>query len=161
MKRLQLFHPNDGLTSLEKCQFCGFLKSMFLWSRKACFLTRTSPNVFFFTVFCIKREVYQNLWKMQILWFSNRNFYSLEGLVSYINVKNRIFFFHDLLSRSITWGSRGYKGLQGLTAGYKWLQGQAYFGLQRVKSGYMWLEEVTGGYRGESIILGKTFINIL
>ena len=36
-----------------------------------------------------------------------------------------------------------------------------YFGLQRVTSGYMWLEEITGGYKGESIILGKTFINML
>ena len=31
---------------LQKCQFCLLFKSMFILSRKACFLTRTSPNTF-------------------------------------------------------------------------------------------------------------------
>ena len=35
-----------GLSSLQKCQFCLLFKSMFILSRKACFLTRTSPNTF-------------------------------------------------------------------------------------------------------------------
>ena len=86
---------------------------------------------------------------MQILRFSNRYFYSPEGLVSYINVKNRIFFFHDLLSRTITWGSRGYKGLQGFTAGYRWLQGLLW-----VTEGYKWLHVVSRNYRGLEVVTG-------
>ena len=31
---------------LQKCQFCLLFKSMFILCRKACFLTRTSPNTF-------------------------------------------------------------------------------------------------------------------
>ena len=46
MKKLQLFDQNHGLSPLQKCQFCLLLKSMFILSRKACFLTRTSPNTF-------------------------------------------------------------------------------------------------------------------
>ena len=46
MKKLQLFDENHGLSTLQKCQFCLLLKSMFILSRKACFLTRTSPNTF-------------------------------------------------------------------------------------------------------------------
>ena len=60
-------------------------------------------------------------------------------LVCYI--KRQKSFFHDLFSRSITWGyreiqgvTRGYMGLQGVTGGYKGLQGvtRGYMGLQRI-----------------------------
>ena len=69
----QIFDENDGLTPLEKCQFCCFL---------------------------------------------NLCFHSREWLVFYI--KRQKSFFHDLLSRSITWPvkqlvTEGYKGLQRVT----------------------------------------------
>ena len=46
MKKLQLFDQNHGLSPLQKCQFCGFLKPMFLLFRKACLLYKTSKIVF-------------------------------------------------------------------------------------------------------------------
>ena len=46
MKKCQSFDQNDGLTLLEKCQFCGFLKPMFLLSRKACLPYKTSESFF-------------------------------------------------------------------------------------------------------------------
>ena len=46
MKKLQLFDQNHRLTPLEICQFCGFLKPMFLLFREACLLYKTSKIVF-------------------------------------------------------------------------------------------------------------------
>ena len=46
MKKLQLFDQNHGLSPLQKCQFCGFLKPMFSLFRKACLLYKTSKIVF-------------------------------------------------------------------------------------------------------------------
>ena len=46
MEKLELFDRNHGLSPLKKCQFCLLFKSMFIMSKKACFLTRTSPNTF-------------------------------------------------------------------------------------------------------------------
>ena len=46
MKKSQIFDQNHGLTPLKKCQFCGFLKPMFLLFRKACLLYKTSKIVF-------------------------------------------------------------------------------------------------------------------
>ena len=46
MKKLQLFDKNHGLSPLQKCQFCLLFKCVFILSRKACFLTRTSPHTF-------------------------------------------------------------------------------------------------------------------
>ena len=46
MKKLQHFDQNHGLSPLQKCQFCLLFKSMLILSRKACFLTRKSPNTF-------------------------------------------------------------------------------------------------------------------
>ena len=53
MKKCQLFDQNHGLTCLEKCQFCGFLKPMFLLFRKACLLDKTSKIVFLRFIFPI------------------------------------------------------------------------------------------------------------
>ena len=60
-------------------------------------------------------------------------------LVCYI--KRRKSFFHDLFSRSNSWG---YIGTPGLTRGYRGLQG-VYKGLQGVKRGYKGLQGVKGG----------------
>ena len=46
MKKVPLVHQNHGLSPLQKSQFCLLFKSIFILSRKACFLTRTSPNTF-------------------------------------------------------------------------------------------------------------------
>ena len=56
-------------------------------------------------------------------------------LVSYI--KHRKSFFHDLFSRSITWG---YWGIQGVTSGYKGLQ-EGYRGLQEIRVAYEGLQK--------------------
>ena len=53
MKKLQIFDENDGLTPLEKCQFCGCLKPMFSLFRKACLLTKTFKTVFVQFIFTI------------------------------------------------------------------------------------------------------------
>ena len=42
----QIFAQNNGLTPLEKWKICDFLNSVFLLSKKASCLSRTSPNTF-------------------------------------------------------------------------------------------------------------------
>ena len=139
MKKLQLFHQNHG----QKCQFCLLLKSMFILSRKACFLTRTSPNTF---SGCIlqKTTPSQNFkfltkpWtnpfaKIPILWVFETDVFSVQKrLFSIQNVENRFFtiYFHDLRHGN----TGGYKKLQGLKGGYKGLKGVTggYVGLQGV-----------------------------
>ena len=143
MKKLQLFHQNHGLSPLQKSQFCLLFKSMFILSRKACFLTRTSPNTFCgFILHNTKRSKnFQFLTKTMDLphWknanfvvFWNRCFRCSERLVCYI--KRRKSFFHHLFSRSMTWE---YRGLQEVTRGYK--------GLQGVTRGDRGWQGVTGG----------------
>ena len=51
--KFQIFIENHGLIPLQKCQFCGFLKPMFLLFRKACLLYKTSKIVFSRFVFTI------------------------------------------------------------------------------------------------------------
>ena len=50
MEKLQIFDQNHGLTPLQKCQICGFLKPMFLLFRKACLLCKSS-KMFFYDLF--------------------------------------------------------------------------------------------------------------
>ena len=125
MKKLQLFDQNHLLSPLQKCQFCLLFKSIFILSKRACFLTGTSPNTFsgcilqktkrsenfkFFTKTMNKNTYFVS--------FSNRCFCSWKRLLCYI--KRRKSFFHDLFSPSMTWE---YKGWQGVTGGDKGLQG--------------------------------------
>ena len=146
MKKLQLFDQNHGLSTLQKCQFCLLSKSMFILSKKACFLTRTSPNT---VSGCIlhkttRSQNFQFLTKTMdwplcknanFVRFWNRCFCCSERLVCYIN--RRKSFFHVLFSRPMTWE---YRGLEGVTGGYR--------GLQGVTRGYKELQEVTRGYKG-------------
>ena len=90
MKKFQIFDQNHGLTPLQKCQFCGFLKPMFLLFRKACLLYKTSKIVFSRFIFTI----------------------------------------YDMGLQGIT---GGYKGLQGVTKGLRGDRGS---------------QRVTGGYKG-------------
>ena len=96
MKKSQIFDLNHGLTPLEKCQFCGFLKPMFLLFRKACLLYQTSKMVFLQFIFAIFDLRIQGV---------TRAYRELQG---------------------VTWGynrlqgiTEGYKGLQGVTGRYK------------------------------------------
>ena len=134
MKNHQLFDQNHWLSTLLKCQFCLLFKSMFILSRKACLLTRTSPNTFSgcilhktkrsknFKVSTRTMDHGPKPWTLcknaNFVGFWNRCFSCSERLVCYI--KRRKSFFHDLFSRSMTWE---YRGIQGVTGGYKVLQG--------------------------------------
>ena len=153
MKNLQLFHRNHGLSPLQKSQFFLHFKSMFILSRKASFLTRTSWKTFLgFILHNTKRSknfqfltktMDEPLWKnANFVVFLNRCFRCSERLVFYI--KRRKSFFHHLFSRSM---KLEYNGLQGVTRGYK--------ELQKVTRCYRGLQGVTGGDKG----LYKLFSN--
>ena len=45
MKKGWIFDQNHLLTPLENFRFFGHIRYIFLWSRKASFLSRTSPNI--------------------------------------------------------------------------------------------------------------------
>ena len=45
MKKGWIFDQNHWLTRLENFRFFGHIRYIFLWSRKASFLSRTSPNI--------------------------------------------------------------------------------------------------------------------
>ena len=45
VEEISNFWPNDGLTPLKKCQFCGFLRLMFSLSRKGCLLYKTPDSL--------------------------------------------------------------------------------------------------------------------
>ena len=102
MKKLQLFDQNHGVTPLQKCQFCGFLKAMFLLFRKACLLYKTSKIVFSRSIFTI--------YDMGILGIT-RGYRGLQGV-------RRGY-------KGLQGVTRGYKRLQGVTGGDKGLQGVA------------------------------------
>ena len=94
-----MFDQNHELTPLQKCQFCGFLKPMFLLFRKACLLDKTSKIVFSRFIFTIYDMGIQGV---------KGGYKGLQG---------------------VTWGFKGlqgvtggYKGLQGVSRGYKGLQ---------------------------------------
>ena len=91
MKKSQIFDKNDGLTPLQKCQFCGFLKPMFLLFRKACLLDKTSTIVFSQFIFTIYDMGIQGV---------TRGYRGLQGVTGGF--------------QGVT---RGYKGLQGVTGG--------------------------------------------
>ena len=90
------FDQNHGLTPLQKCQFCGFLKPMFLLFRKACLLDKTSKIVFsrfIFTIYDIGIEgVTRGLQRV------TGGYKGLQGV------------------------TKGYRGLQGVRGGYNGLQ---------------------------------------
>ena len=130
MKNLQLFDQSHGLSPLKKCQFCLLFKSMCILSRKACFLTRTSPNTFSGGIFH-KTKRSQNfqfltktLAKMTILWIFETDFFLFRKAcllykTSKIDFSRSIFTIYDMGIHRVT---RGYKRLQKVTGGYKGLQ---------------------------------------
>ena len=163
MKKLQLFDQNHALSPLQKCQFCLHFKSMFILSRKACFLTRTSPNTFSgFILHNTKRSknfqfltktMDEPLWKnANFVGLWNGRFRRLERLVCYI--KRRKSFSHHVFSRSMTWEYRGLLGLQGVTRDYSGLQ-RGCRGLQGVTRGDKRWHGVTKDYT--NFFLTRTF----
>ena len=54
--KISIFDKNHGLTPLEKCKFCGFLKSMSLQSKKFSFSLSNFIKNFFLDPFCIKKN---------------------------------------------------------------------------------------------------------
>ena len=51
LTKSQIFDQNRGLTPLQKCQFCGFLKAMFLLFRKASLLYKNQKSKIVFSRF--------------------------------------------------------------------------------------------------------------
>ena len=102
--KFPIIDQNHGLTPLQKCQFCGFLKPMFFLFRKACLLYKTSKIVFSRFIFTIYDMGIQRV---------TRGYSGLQG---------------------VTRGYRGLQGLQGVSRGYKGPQGviTGYRGLQRI-----------------------------
>ena len=98
--KFQIFDKNHGLTPLQKCQFCGFLKPIFLLFRKACLLYKTSKMFFSRFLFTIHDMGMQGV---------KRGYKGLQGVTEGY--------------RGLRGVTVGYKGLPGVTGGYKWLQG--------------------------------------
>ena len=88
--KFQIFNQNHGLTPLQKCQFCGFLKPMFLFFKKACLLYKTSNIVFFYDLFSPSM-----IWEYRGLQRVTGGYKGLQGVTG------------------------GYKRLQGVTGGFK------------------------------------------
>ena len=101
-----MFDQNHGLTPLEKCQFCGFLKPMFSLFRKAFLLYKRSKIVFHYLFSQSMTWEYRGL---QGVTRGDRGYKRLQGV------------------------TRGDRGLQGVTRGYRGLQGiiQTFFTLER------------------------------
>ena len=127
MKKLQLYDQNHGLSPMQKCQFCAFLKAMFLLFKNACLLYKTSKIVFSRFIFTIYDMAIQGVTRgYRGLRRVKRGYNGLQGV------------------------ARGYRGLQWVTRGYKQLQGVigGYRGLQNVTKGYKGWQRVTGGHKG-------------
>ena len=166
MKKRQGFYQTHKRIPFKKCQFCGFLKSMLLLSRKVCILTRTSPRTFSRCIL-LKTKSWQNL---KILAKTRLTpvtdvFLVQEGLSFYI--KRQKWYFHDLLHGD-TGGYRrsqvvreDYKGLQEVSRGYRRLQGVTVGnerGLQGLARENRGLQGVTRDYRvwKKNLLLTKT-----
>ena len=128
---------------MQKCQFCLLFKSMFILSRKACLLTRTSPNTFSgCSLHKTKRS--QNL----KFFAQNHGLTTLQKCQVCGFLKPMFFLFRKdclLYKRSKIVFSRFIftiydNGIQGVTRGYR--------GLQEVTRSYKGLQGVTRGYKG-------------
>ena len=85
--------PSVSFHSLEKCQFCGFLKPMFSLFRKACLLYNTLKIVFLRFIFTIYDMGIQGV---------KRSYRGLEGV-----------------TRGYNWLQGVTRGKRGVTRGYK------------------------------------------
>ena len=82
---------------MQKCQFCGVLRPMFLWLRKACLLDKRSKIIlarFILTIYDM----------------------AIQGVIrGYRGLQE--------VTKGLQGVRKGYKGLQGVTGGDKRLQG--------------------------------------
>ena len=93
MNKSQIFEKNDGLTPLEKCQFCGFLNRRFRSSERfVCYIKR-------------QKSVFIDLFPASTTW-EYRGYRGLQGVTG-----------GDKGLQRVTRGTRGYKGLQGVRTG--------------------------------------------
>ena len=131
---------------MQKCQFCLLFKSMFIFSRKACFLTRTSPNTFSGRIlhktkrsqnfqFLKKNHGITRLQKCQFCTFLKPMFLLFRKACLLYKTSKIVFsrFIFTIYNKDIQRVTTGYSGLQGVTRGYKGLQG---------------VREVTRAYKG-------------
>ena len=135
MKTPQLFDQNHGLSPLQKSQFYLLFKSMFVLSRKACFLTITSPNTFSgCTLHKTKRKQNSNfaqnhgltpLEKCQFCGFLKPMFSLFRKACLLYKTSKTVFsrFIFTIYDMGIQGVTRDCKGLHGVTGGYKRLQG--------------------------------------
>ena len=107
LTKLEIFEQNDGLTPLEKCQFCGFLNRRFRCSeRLVCYIKG-------------RKSFFLDLFSGSMTW-KYRGYRGLQRVTGGDKGLQRV--------------SRGYTGLQRVTRGYRGLQGvtEGYKGLQRI-----------------------------
>ena len=97
MKKLQLSDQNHGLSPLQKCQFCGFLKPMFSLFTKACLLNKTFKIVFLRLIFTIYDMGIQRV---------TRGYRRLKEVTR-----------GDSRLQAVTRGDRGLQGLQWVRTG--------------------------------------------
>ena len=123
MKKLQLFDQNHGLSPLQKCQFCLLFKSMFILSRKACFVTTTSPNTFSGCIlhktkrsqnFQFLTKILDPLQKCQFCGFLKPMFFLFRKACLLCKTSKIVFsrFIFTLYDMGIQGVTRCYKGLQ-------------------------------------------------
>ena len=128
MKNLQLFDQNHGLSPLQKCQFCLLFKCIFIFSRKACFLTKTSPNTFFWVYFawnetCTKFQIFdQNhgltlYQKCQFCGFMKPMLLMFRQACLLYKTSKIVFSRLIFIFRGLQGVTRDYNGLQGITGG--------------------------------------------
>ena len=131
---------------MPKCQFCLLFKSMFILSKKACFLTTTSPNTFSGCILhktkrsqnfkFLTKTIDYRLQKCQFCGFLKPMFLLFRKAcllykTSKIVFSRFIFTIYDMGIKGVT---RGYRGLQWVTTGYQGLQGvtRGHRGLERI-----------------------------
>ena len=108
MKKLQLFDQNNGLCPLQKCQFCGCLKPMFLLLRKGFLLDKTSKIVFSRFLFTIYDMGIQGVTRGYSGYQGvTRGYKGLQGVTRGYKGLQRV--------------TRGDRGRQGVTGGYQGL----------------------------------------
>ena len=128
MEKLQLFDQNHGLSPLRKCQFCVLFKSIFILSKKGSLLRRTPGNSFS-RCNLVKTKRQQNLKfvtkTMDQPLLKNANFGFLKPMFSqsrkacFLYKTSKIVFLRFIFTIY-------YMGIQGVTRGYRGLQGVLY-----------------------------------
>ena len=101
--RTSNFRSKSWSKPLKKCQFCGFLKPMFLLPRKVCFLCL---KLFFSDLF--SRSITWEYWRLKGATGVTRGYKGLQGVTG--------------SNKGLQEVTRRDRGLQGVTGGFKRLQ---------------------------------------